>query len=247
MLGELDAARGPLEEGRTIARDHGDTETVGRNHGFACLLEYLGGNTEPALEHGRLTVEIAERVGDALSRAWAWTNLGLAEKLRGEWQRAIEALERAERISEESRSGVEGRALRLAHLAEARVGAGDHELARELADRAARTAAEECGFIAVVPAGLAMARVLLAAPGSLDAERIESELETVLEMLRRTGARSYEPQAHVELAELARRRGDEARYEQELAEARRLFAAIGAHGRVANLGTAAAVEGSLRR
>ncbi len=235
MLGELDAARAVLEEGRAIAREYGDSETLGSNHGFASLLEYIAGNAEPALEHGRLAVELAERTGGALWRAWAWTELGMAEKLRGEWQRAIEALERAEEISREGRIGVEGRALRLAHLAEARLGAGDPALAYDLADRAAQAAAEQRGFVAVVPAGLAMARVLLAAPGSLPADRIEAELGTVLEMVQRIGARAYEPQVRVELAELARRLGDERRYERELSEARRLFAAIGAHGRLAEL------------
>lgn len=252
MLGELDAARAVLEEGRAIAREHGDPATLQSNHDFASLLEHVAGNAEPALEHGRLSVELAERIGDALSRAWAWTNLGVAELMRGEWRRAIEALERAEEISEQGRSGVEGHALRLAHLAEARLCARDPELAYDLADRATQVAAEQGGFVAVVPAGLAMARVLLAAPGSLQAARIEVELATVLEMVQRIGARVYEPQVRVELAELARRLGDQRRYERELSEARRLFVAIAAHGRLAELERsqldgAAGIERSLPR
>jgi tetratricopeptide (TPR) repeat protein len=235
MLGELETARGVLEEARAIAREHGDPEILGSSHGFATLLEYVAGDADAAVDHGRQAVELAERTGGALWRTWAWTDLGLAQKLRGDWHAAIESLERAETVSKEGRSGVEGHALRQAHLAEARMGAGDLDLAYELADEATRTAADHRGFVEVIPAGLATARVLLAAPGSLQAERIEAELATVLEMVQRTGARGYEPQVRVELAKLARRLGDEQRYEHELSEARRLFAAIGAESRLRRL------------
>jgi adenylate cyclase len=252
MLGDLEPARAVLAEGREIARAHGDPETLGSNHGFASLLEYVAGDAEGALEHGRLSVELAERTGGALWRTWAWTDLGVAELMRGEWRSAIEALQRAEEISEEGRSGVEGRALRLAHLAEAQLGAGDPERAYELADRATRAAADQGGTVAVIPAGLAMARVLLAAPGPFQADQIEAALGSVLEMVQRIGARGYEPQVRVELARLARRLGDDRRYERELGEARRLFIAIGAHGRVAQLDAsqldgASGIERSLPR
>ncbi len=252
MLGDLEAAHAVLAEGREIARAQGDPETLGSNHGFASLLAYVAGDAHRALEHGRLSVELAERTGGALWRTWAWTDLGVAELMRGQWRSAIEALQRAEEISEEGRSGVEGRALRLAHLAEAQLGAGDPELAYELADRATRAAADQGGTVAVIPAGLAMARVLLAAPGPPRADQIEAALGSVLEMVQRIGARGYEPQVRFELARLARRLGDDRRYGRELGEARRLFVAIGAHGRVAELDAsefdgASGIERSVRR
>ena len=58
-----------------------------------------------------------------------------------------------------------------------------------------------------------------------------------------TGARGLEPIVHVELAELARRRGDDARCEGELREAHRRFVAIGAHGRAEEVSTALAASG----
>jgi class 3 adenylate cyclase/tetratricopeptide (TPR) repeat protein len=253
MMGELEAARAVLEEGRTIADQHGDPETVGGTHGYASLLEHLAGDVEASLEHARLSVEVAERTGGALWRAWAWTHLGLAELMRGNWRQSIEALERGEQISEEGRSAVDGHPKRLAHLAEARLGAGEVGLAQEIADRAAHAAEEIGGPVAVIPAGLAMARVLLVAPGPLQAERIDSALRDVLELVQRTGARGFEPQVRVELARLAERRGDESRYEEELSEARRLFMAMGAHGWLARLDDAgfgagaSSVEGGLRK
>jgi hypothetical protein len=50
-----------------------------------------------------------------------------------------------------------------------------------------------------------------------------------------SGAKSYEPFLHVERAELARLRGDEATREQELRKAYRLFTEIGAPIRAAEV------------
>jgi hypothetical protein len=162
--------------------------------------------------------------------------------MRGDWHRSIEALERAEKISREQRAAVEGRAYRLAHLAEAWLGAGEADRALTIAEEASRAAAEQGGPVAVIPAGLAMARVLLAAPDPVDPERIERELGAVLELVQRIEARGYEPQVRAELAELARRLGDTERHERELDEARRMFIEIGAERRAAALEGAAEVR-----
>jgi adenylate cyclase len=236
ILGEFDAAHELLEEGRDLAREYGDTEALTYSHGFSSFLGHLAGDVDTASEHGRLTFELAERYGDSLSRVWAWTHLGVAQLMLGHWDQAIETLQHAEEISAQSRSGLEGRALRRAHLAEAHVGAGHREPAYEEAERATRIAAEQGGTEALIPAGLGMARVLLALSDPLPAERIERELGALLELVQRTGAKAYEPQVRVELAELARRLGDESGRERELSEARRLFTAMGAAGRLAALG-----------
>ena len=242
MLGELDAAREAIEEGRAMARDHGDPEALWNVIGGASRLEYVAGDAVAALEHARSSVELAERHGDAVSRAWSWTHLGVAELMRGEWTAAIDALERADEISRVGRTAVEGHPVRMAHLAEAHLGAGDHGRALQISELASSSAADQGGPVAVIPAGLAMARVLLAAPGSPPVDRIETELGTVLEMVQRIGARAYEPQVRIELAELARLQGDEERRERELAEARRLFTEIGATARAAEIDGVAGVE-----
>jgi adenylate cyclase len=200
MLGDLDTARGLLEEGAKMAREYDDPVALWNNVGAMSRLEYVAGNPDAALEYARSSVDLAERNGEAHSRAWSYTHLGVAELMRGEWSAATEALERAEEISREGRTAVEGRAARLAYLAEARLGAGDPDRAHELAERAKRVAAAQGGPIAVIPAGLAMARVLLAAPGPTQTERIEAELGAVLEMVQRIEARAYEPQVRAELA-----------------------------------------------
>src|SRR5262249_29528708 len=65
-----------------------------------------------------------------------------------------------------------------------------------------------------------------------DIEAALSEADAWLEM---SGAKSYEPFLHVERAELARLRGDEAPRQRELRDAHRLFTEIGAPIRAAEV------------
>src|SRR5256886_12126830 len=91
ILGELEEARKLIEQGRKIAREQGDIEVVGWSHMWSAWLAYVQGEPEATLGHGQQALEIAERIGDSFSRAWAWLQLGLAERMRGEWERSIEA------------------------------------------------------------------------------------------------------------------------------------------------------------
>jgi hypothetical protein len=79
-------------------------------------------------------------------------------------------------------------------------------------------------------ASLAQARVLLGAHRPDARAEIEAALTRALELVHDTGANAYEPQVHVELAELARQSGDEGTWREELSEAHRLFTEIGASG-----------------
>jgi hypothetical protein len=64
---------------------------------------------------------------------------------------------------------------------------------------------------------------------------IEAALAEADAWLEMSGAKSYEPFLHVERAELARLKGDEAARERELREAHRLFTEIGALIRAAEV------------
>ena len=70
--------------------------------------------------------------------------------------------------------------------------------------------------------------MLLATEGAQAASAIQEALMRALALVEETGATSMEPSIHVELAELARLKGDEAGRQRELREAQRLFTAIGA-------------------
>src|SRR5206468_7560190 len=129
-LGQLEDARRLIEQGRKLAREQGDIEVVSWSHMWSSWVAYFQGEPEAALAHAQQELEIAERIGGSWSRATAWFSVGWAERMRGEWQRAIEALERSLAIARERRTGVEFEARCLALLGESYLGLGDAERAR---------------------------------------------------------------------------------------------------------------------
>jgi class 3 adenylate cyclase/tetratricopeptide (TPR) repeat protein len=244
QLGELEQARRPIEQGAQLAREQGDIEGLCFSHMFSALFADLAGEPEAALAHAQQALEIAERIGGSQSRAHAWWVLGLAERTRGEWQRAIEALERSLAIARESRTAVEGVAQRLALLGESYLGLGDTERARTLVQEGLEVASAQGNFPGETAASLALARVLLGSAGSAARAQIESALARALELARETGAKAYEPMIHVELAELARQSGDQEWHQRELREAHRLFGEIGASGHAERLAAELAMPAS---
>jgi class 3 adenylate cyclase/tetratricopeptide (TPR) repeat protein len=240
-LGELEEARRLLEQARKLAREQGDIETVGFCHTLSAWQAYFRGEPEAALGHAQQAIEIAERTGSAYSRAWAWFWLGLAERMRGEWQRAIEALERSTAVARERRTAVEGDAIRLAVLGESYLGLGDAERARALVEEGLEIARANRDPVTELHLSLLLARVLLGSAGSTAREQIAAALARALALARDTGAKGFEPMVHVELAELARQGGDEEGREGELREAHRLFTEIGASGHAERLSAELAI------
>jgi adenylate cyclase len=209
QLGELEEARRLLEQGRKLAREQGDTEVLGMSYGISAGLAVFQGEPEAALGHARQALEIAERIGSSYSREQAWISLGRAEALRGQWRRAVDALERSAAIARESRS-LAFDALRLALLGESYLGLGDRERARSLVTKGVETARAQGNA------------------GAAARAQIEAALARALQLVREAGTKAYEPLVHVELAELARQSGQEEEHQRELHEAHRLFSEIGA-------------------
>jgi hypothetical protein len=85
---------------------------------------------------------------------------------------------------------------------------------------------------------------MLAADGPDAHPEVEAALTGELKLIESTGTKAYEPLVHVELAELARQRGDEETWRNELSEAHRLFTEIGAGGHAERLGAELAVSSS---
>jgi class 3 adenylate cyclase/tetratricopeptide (TPR) repeat protein len=243
-LGELEAGRRLIEQGRKIAREQGDTEMVAYSHLWSTLLAYFAGEPEAALTNAQQALEIAERNGGSFPRAHAWCWLGLAERMRGEWRPAIEALERSRAIARESRTAIETEAWRLALLGESYLGLGDPGRARALVEEGLAVAREQGNVPYGIHASLALARVLLGSAGPAARAQIEAALTRALELAHETGAKAYEPLVRVELAELARQSGDQEGRERELREAHRLFTEIGASGHVERLSAELAMPAS---
>ncbi len=233
--GELDEAGRLLEQGRKLAREQGDVETVGWSHMWSGWRAYFLGEPEAGLGHARQALEIAERIGDSFSRAWAWLVLGFSQRVRGEWRPAVEALERSLAIARERRTAREGDGFRLALLGESYLGLGDIERARALAAEGREIAHARGNRPYETYASLALARVLLGSANPAAREQIEAALARALQLARDTGGKAFEPLVHVELAELARQSGNRERHERELHQAQRLFAQIGATGQAERL------------
>jgi class 3 adenylate cyclase/tetratricopeptide (TPR) repeat protein len=229
-LGELEKAGREIAQSREIAGEQGDAEVVGWTHLYSCWHGYLLGEAGTALGHARRAVEITERIGDSFARSWAWLFLGMAEVMRGSWKTAIEALERSREIYRELHVAVEAEPWRLAFLAEAHLGLGDNERAKEAAAEGVAIARSQGTVFGELVASLAQARVLLGADGPDARTDIEAALSRARELVRRMGSKAIEPHVHVDLAELARRSGDERVWREELSEAHRLFTEIGANG-----------------
>jgi tetratricopeptide (TPR) repeat protein len=242
-LGELEEARRLIEQAREIAREQGDTETVGLGHGLSAWLAIYQGEPEAALGHANQALEIAERIGSSYSRDQAWLSVGQAETHRGQWRSAVDALERSAAIAREGRS-LSFDALRLALLGESYLGLGDPERARALVTKGVETARAQGNVVSETHATLSLARVLLGSAGIAAREQIEAALARALQLVRETGARVHEPLVHVELAELARQSGQEEERQRELCEAHRLFTEIGASGQAERLAGELAMSAS---
>ena len=239
ILGELEEGGRLIAQARRVAEEQGDVEVVGFSDLNSAYLAYLVGEPGAVLHHARAAIETADRIGNAFSRTFARTFLGLAHTMRGEWPEAVAAHERSIEIARAGRLGVEEES-RLALLGEARLGLGDAGQAREAVEEALALARARGNVWSEMLAGLSWARVVLASGGPDDRGAVEAVLGRGLELARAAGARAAEPLVHVELAELARRRGDEVGRARELREAHRLFTAIGAGGHAARLESALA-------
>src|SRR5206468_3059964 len=146
-------------------------------------------------------LEIAERIGGSWSRATAWFSVGWAERMRGEWQRAIEALERSLAIGRERRTGVEFEAGCLALLGESYLGLGDAERARGLVEEGLEISRAQGHVPYETHASLALARVLLGSAGPAARAEIEAALARALELAREPGAKALEPRSSARAAE----------------------------------------------
>jgi adenylate cyclase len=243
-LGRIEEGRGLIEAGMKLAAEHDDIEVVGWGHMWSCFLAGVAGHEEEMLNHAQQSLEIAERIGDSFSRAWAWTFLGFAERAVGRWESAIEALERSREISRKQRTALEAEPQRLASIAEALVGLGEAERARRTAEQAIETARLQGNVQGELASTLAKARVLLGADGASAREEIEATLARVEKLAAATGARTYEPIVLVERAQLQRLDGDESAWLEGAARARDLFNEIGASGQSERLEEELALSGT---
>jgi class 3 adenylate cyclase/tetratricopeptide (TPR) repeat protein len=227
-LGRLPEARRDLDRALELAREHGELELLGMAHGFQTLLAYYVGAVDVTLDHARQAIEIAEKIGSALSRGQAYGMLGVAHLAREEWDDAVAAFQQDLAISRERHTGLVAEAASLAMLAGAYLRRGDVARARATAEEALAVARRRGSRLFECDAQLALARVLLRSDGATAQRAIAAALDAALTLIEATGLKSREPFVHLERAELARVTGDEATRERERRAAHRLLVEMGA-------------------
>jgi tetratricopeptide (TPR) repeat protein len=237
FMGRLPEAKAERERALALARELGDEETLGWARG-ASWYWWVTGETEGVLEQAHQGWQVAERLGSSFSQIYALATLARAHNLRAEWAQAAAASKRGLALAQTRRTGIAWEGQLRYILAEAQLGLGDVEAARLTAEDSITVSRRRGVRTWELMGELVLARALLAAGGATNVEAAAAALDRALALTGETGALSIEPFIRVQLAELARARGDEASRARELREAQRLFEAIGAPKRAARLAAA---------
>jgi tetratricopeptide (TPR) repeat protein len=227
-----------VDQALSIAVARNEAETTCWALALRAHLSWLGGAGTDTSAEAEEAVRIAEETGNPTSLVLALEASGLTHLIGGRPVDAIAACERALAVAREKRSGRFAEASVLAHLARARLAAGDSAGARAAADEAVdvsrRQGAQVHGCLALLTRG----QVGRMTGGGHDA--VLCDVEAALSLVGETGALSYEPFIREEIGQL---RGDRA----ELHEALRLYSAIGATGHAARLAAELASSAAARR
>ncbi|HEV3228557.1 MAG TPA: adenylate/guanylate cyclase domain-containing protein [Solirubrobacteraceae bacterium] len=241
MTGRIPDAIPRLARAVELAREYEDVEALGWSYSMHAWIAWLTGETEGVLERAGEGVEIAERLGSSWSRVLAASALAQAHITAGQWAEAAETSQEALDVARERGVGLVNEGPLLATLSDASLGRGDVGQACSFGKQAVAAARRRHTKAFEARAQISYGRALVRAPD--DARTAEAALSRALELVHQTGAVSLEPFVRVELAELARIAGDEASWERERAEARRLFIQIGAPRRAAMVTGAGASVG----
>jgi class 3 adenylate cyclase/tetratricopeptide (TPR) repeat protein len=227
-LGRLDEAARLIETSLNLAIEAGELRTVNSMRGLTVSHAWFSGDPAQALASARAQVNFAEQIVSPTLRISAYDSLGVALTLNEDFDGAVEAFETALGAARESGTLLQSEALVLANMAEACRGRGDLVRALSAAEEAVRVAAARRTAMHECRANLILGRVLLRGESEGRLEQAEVALDRAMSIVARTGARAYEPFVRLELAELARQRGAEDAFHDELERACAVFQDIGA-------------------
>ena len=229
-----------LESGnrRTVLEGHsGWVEAVAASTDFSRALSGSHDNTLRLWDmekHAQRVRELGEQVGSPLTETSGYWATGAAHLLRGEPEAARAPLERAVRDSTERRIWRSWQPLVQAMLADAYLGSGDAERARDTAQEGVEFARRARSYCFGLLAELSLARALRTLDTTTHRAEIEAGLARCDELLATSGAHGLEPFIAEERARLAGAMGA-GDAEEQLREAQRLYARFDATGHVARL------------
>jgi len=233
-VGPLYRARLPdavaeLEHSAAVARRHGDIETEAWVHEWlAYAVNFAGEDPEKVLWHGQEALRCAEHIGSSLSLTTAHIAFGFACMRAERWADAAGHLEASIAIGTGRGVGRVFTSIARAHLASAQLGGGAPAQARSTAELAIEEAVEFGAKSFELEGRLALIQILYVIDGDDVAALLEDQLQRSLDLIEETGATTFSARVHLDLAELARLQGDEARRERETELAMQLYRAMGA-------------------
>jgi adenylate cyclase len=234
--GHLARARQELTWVLQLGQDRNARSVVGWAHAFFPELAWFSGEDEAALEHARLSRQIAERIGSRTSLVIASRALGIAHILAGNWDDAVRELEDVVELARRQGTLLQLESDLVAHLGAAQLGLGDSDAALASARQAIEIGSRQRARIQELRALVVAVYTRLARGGAADLEDAAREVGAARWIVEDSGATVFEPVIFELDAELALRRGDATAFETGLDQARALYRQIGAEAQVRRLG-----------
>jgi len=230
FLGRLTEAWNQVREAQRVAEESRELEVFTWMQVTRALLEYTCGRAESGLEHGRRSLEIAEKLDNEASRMAAYAALGLAHLVEGQPAAARDAFRESATIARNRRVVRALLPLVLAGLAEAHLALGEPTeavaTAREGIDLGS---AGGCLYNEAL-AQLALTAALLATDCVGPRAEIESALERAEHLVASIEGTALSPRILELRGRLAAAVGDAPSSDRTLREALDLYRAIGATG-----------------
>ena len=235
FLGRLTEAWSQIGVAQRVVEESRELEVFTWMQITRALLEYTCGRPESGLEHGRRSLEIAEKLDNEACRMAAYAALGLANLVAGQPTAARDTFRESATIARDRRVVRALLPLVLAGLAEAHLALGEPTeavtTAREGIDLGS---AGGCLYNEAL-AQLALAAALLATDGVLPRAEIESALKRAEHLVAAIEGRALSPRILELRGRLAAAVGDVPSSDRTLREALDLYRTIGATGHAERL------------
>jgi class 3 adenylate cyclase/tetratricopeptide (TPR) repeat protein len=234
-LGRLDEAWSQVRAAERVAEESRELEALTWVHMAWADLAYTCGGAESVLDHGRRSLETAEKLDNEVSRVLAYCALGQAYLIDAQPAAARDALHESVAIARDRRTGRAFLPQVLAVLAEAHLALGERAEAMATAREAIDLGS--AGGIAYyeAEAQLALAGALLATDGVVPRAEIESALERAERLVESIEGRALSPRILEMRGRLAAALGDAPASDRALRQALDLYRAIGATGHAERL------------
>src|SRR5215510_2725038 len=235
LLGRLTEAWNQIRAAQRVAEESRELELFTLMQITWTRLEYTCGRAESGLEHGRRSLEIAEKLDNEASRLGAYAAFGLANLVEGQPAAARDAFRDSATIARDRRVARALLPLVLAGLAEAHLALGEPTEAVATAREGIDLGNTGGCLYNEALAQLALAAALLATDCVVPRAEIESALERAEHLVASIEGSALSPRILELRGRLAVAVGDAPSSDRSLREALDLYRAIGATGHAERL------------